>query len=54
MTETVTIEKQVWKSTLNRSMVLQAENQKLKELLGECQKYFRRTDFSQKHYFGNR
>lgn len=35
MTETVTIEKQVWKSTLHRSMVLQAENETLKELLKE-------------------
>ena len=31
MTETITIEKQVWESTLHRSMVLQAENGKLKE-----------------------
>lgn len=31
MTETVTMEKQVWKSTLNRSMVLQAENAQLKK-----------------------
>lgn len=31
MTETVTIEKQVWESTLNRSMELKAENEKLKE-----------------------
>lgn len=30
MTENVTIEKQVWESTLNRSMVLQAGNDKLK------------------------
>lgn len=29
----ITVEKQVWESTLNRSMVLQAENEKLKELL---------------------
>ena len=27
---TMTIEKQVWESTLNRSMVLQADNDKLK------------------------
>ena len=33
MTETVTIEKQVWESTLHRSMVLQAENEELKEIL---------------------
>lgn len=33
MNETVTIEKQVWESTLNRSMVLEAENEQLKELL---------------------
>lgn len=32
----ITIEKQVWESTLNRSMVLEAENYKLKELLKEC------------------
>lgn len=45
MTETVTIEKQVWESTLNRSMVLEAENDKLKfenkwysELLDEAAK----------------
>lgn len=29
---TVTIEKQVWESTLHRLMVLQAENDKLKEV----------------------
>lgn len=28
--KTMTIEKQVWESTLNRSMVLEAENDKLK------------------------
>lgn len=33
--ELVGIEKQVWASTLHRSMVLQAENTKLKELLKE-------------------
>lgn len=33
---TITIEKQVWESTLNRSMVLEAENAQLKELLKEC------------------
>ena len=32
----ITVEKQVWESTLHRSMVLQAENTKLKELLEEC------------------
>lgn len=31
------IEKQVWASTLHHSMVLQAENAQLKELLKECQ-----------------
>jgi hypothetical protein len=31
MTDTITIEKQVWNSTLHRSMVLQAENEELKE-----------------------
>jgi hypothetical protein len=35
MTETVTIEKQVWESTLNRSMVLQAGNERLRDLLKE-------------------
>lgn len=29
-------EKQVWESMLNRSMVLEAENAQLKELLKEC------------------
>ena len=32
----ITVEKQVWESTLHRSMVLQAENTKLKELLEDC------------------
>lgn len=32
--DTVEIEKQVWESTLNRSMVLEAENDKLKT---DCQ-----------------
>ena len=37
MTDTITIEKQVWNSTLNRSMVLQAENEALKvELKQVC------------------
>lgn len=31
----IVVEKQVWESTLNRSMVLEAENDKLKELLKE-------------------
>ena len=39
MNETVTIEKQVWESTLNRSMKLQAENETLKELLKEVKDY---------------
>lgn len=34
------IEKQVWESTLNRSMKLQAENAQLKELLKECKELF--------------
>lgn len=34
--EKILIEKQVWESTLNRSMVLEAENEQLKELLEEC------------------
>ena len=33
--EKTLIEKQVWESTLNRSMVLEAENNQLKELLKE-------------------
>lgn len=37
--EKTLIEKQVWESTLNRSMVLEAENTKLKELLKECKQY---------------
>lgn len=37
MTETITIENQVWNSTLHRSMVLQAENEALKvELKQVC------------------
>lgn len=32
----ITVEKQVWESTLNHSMVLEAENYRLKELLKEC------------------
>lgn len=32
---TVKIEKQVWESTLHRSMVLQAENERLRDLLKE-------------------
>ena len=36
----ITVEKQVWESTLNRSMVLEAENYKLKELLKECELWF--------------
>lgn len=35
-TDEIVIEKQVWASTLHRSMLLQAENTKLKELLKEC------------------
>ena len=35
----ITVEKQVWESTLHRSMVLQAENCKLKNIITEmcCQ-----------------
>ena len=35
----ITVEKQVWESTLHRSMVLQAENYKLKDVITEmcCQ-----------------
>ena len=39
MTKTITIEKQVWESTLHHSMVLQAENEQLKETLKECKPY---------------
>lgn len=35
------IEKQVWASTLHRSMVLEAENAQLKELLKWCAKIMR-------------
>lgn len=35
----ITVEKQVWASTLHRSMVLEAENAQLKELLKECRDY---------------
>ena len=38
MTETVTIEKQVWESTLHHSMVLQAENEQLKEKIERLEK----------------
>lgn len=38
MTETVKIEKQVWKSTLHRSMVLQAENDTLKDKIERLEK----------------
>lgn len=41
---TITIEKQVWESTLNRSMVLEAENDKLKELLKECKRQFEEVE----------
>ena len=40
----ITVEKQVWESTLHRSMVLQAENDKLKELVKECFEYIDWTD----------
>ena len=35
----IRVEKQVWESTLNRSMVLEAENTQIKELLKECKSY---------------
>lgn len=41
---TITIEKQVWESTLNRSMVLEAENAQLKELLKECKRQFEEVE----------
>lgn len=36
----ITSEQQVWASTLHRSMVLEAENAQLKELLKECKEVF--------------
>ena len=39
------IEKQVWESTLHRSMVLQAENAQLKELLKECRNILNEQTF---------
>lgn len=43
MTETVTIEKQVWESTLNRSMKLQAENDTLKDKIERLEKQYDRA-----------
>ena len=40
----ITSEQQVWASTLHRSMVLEAENAQLKELLKECFEYIDWTD----------
>ena len=45
----ITSEQQVWESTLHRSMVLQAENTKLKELLKECKEVIKNVDT----YYGN-
>ena len=45
----ITVEKQVWESTLHRSMVLQAENAQLKELLKECKEVIKNVDT----YYGN-
>lgn len=42
---TVTIEKQVWESTLHRSMMLQAENDKLKDALKDCQEKILLMDY---------
>ena len=39
------IEKQVWESTLNRSMVLQAENETLKDALKDCQEKILLMDY---------
>jgi hypothetical protein len=41
----VIIEKQVWESTLHRSMVLQAENNKLKDALKYCQEKILLMDY---------
>lgn len=43
MTEIVTIEKQVWESTLHRSMVLQAENDTLKDKIERLEKRYDRA-----------
>ena len=40
----LTIEKEVWESTLNCSMVLEAENKQLKELLKECKRQFEEVE----------
>ena len=45
----IKVEKQVWESTLNRSMKLQAENETLKELLKECREVIKNVDT----YYGN-
>lgn len=39
------IEKQVWESTLHRSMVLQAENAQLKEAMKDCQEKILLMDY---------
>jgi hypothetical protein len=39
------IEKQVWESTLHRSMKLQAENETLKEALKDCQEKILQMDY---------
>ena len=47
----ITVEKQVWESTLHRSMVLQAENEQLKELLEECRHIIGiENDFASCHF----
>lgn len=49
------IEKQVWESTLHRSMVLQAENEQLKELLKECKHIMSiEKDFASCHFEKNK
>lgn len=49
--EKISIEKQVWESTLHRSMVLQAENEQHMELLKECKHIMSiEKDFASCHF----
>ena len=51
----IMVEKQVWESTLHRSMVLQAENEQLKDLLKEIKGkiHYINTPKNQHNIFGN-
>ena len=51
----ITIEQQVWASTLHRSMMLQAENEQLKKLLKEIKGkiHYINTPKNQHNIFGN-